>query len=314
MEGWIKLHRKILNSDMYRNLNSKQRDVMITLLLMANHKTKRWEHDGKIYEAKPGQMVTSLKSIQENCASDVSIQNIRTALDKLKSWGFLTWESTNKNRLVTIINWAVYQGDEDDANKQSNNQLTSHQQTTNNQLTTNKNDKNDKEMMIDDDRLITPLPHPEEKIGPNWETSWRVGEYFSQRCGRGLHVRESDRFEIEQLLDKGVTEREILFWIDECFKRKKGSTINSFRYIATVIEDERRKREQQKSNKVTPLRRRNQPKENFSDLPKAIRRQMEREARGETLETKEDPKLKAEIMEELNRMRRRFEEKRAGGQ
>jgi len=114
---------------------------------MANHKTKRWEHDGKIYEAKPGQMVTSLKSIQENCASDVSIQNIRTALDKLKSWGFLTWESTNKNRIVTIINWAVYQGDEDDANKQSNNQLTSHQQTTNNQLTTNKNEKNDKNIV-----------------------------------------------------------------------------------------------------------------------------------------------------------------------
>src|SRR5690606_6487628 len=203
------------------------------------------------------------------------------------------------------VNWDVYQLEDD----KGNSEYPSEKQSTD----INKNDKNDKEM-IDDDRLITPLPHAEEKIGPNWETSWRVGEYFSQRCGRGVQVRESDRFEIEQLLDKGVTEREILFWIDECFKRKKGSTINSFRYIATVIEDERRKREQQKSNKVTPLRRRNQPKENFSDLPKAIRRQMEREARGEDYESEEDPGAKAKIMEELNRMRRHFDEKRAGGQ
>jgi len=46
VEGWIKLHRKILNSDMYRSLNSKQRDVMITLLLMAT--TKR--SDGNMME------------------------------------------------------------------------------------------------------------------------------------------------------------------------------------------------------------------------------------------------------------------------
>lgn len=244
MEGWIKLHRKILNSDMYRSLNSKQRDVMITLLLMANHKTKRWEHDGKIYEAKPGQMVTSLKSIQENCASDVSIQNIRTALDKLKSWGFLTWESTNKNRLVTIINWAVYQGDEDDANKQSNNQLTSHQQTTNNQLTTNKNEKNDKNI------VPTEQPGGCEQDPPNKQRV--IAELVTvYRSIRGVVPRKTDYPFLGKLFnDYGAGE---VYGAIKALERKmeNGPVSDPYSYLTAAA----RAKAAEAESKVTPLRR-----------------------------------------------------------
>lgn len=137
MDGWIKLHRKILQSEMYKSLNSKQRDVLTVILLMANHKESKWEYKGEIYSVKPGQFVTSLDGIKANCAKDVSIQNIRTALLKLEKWGFLTNESTKTGRLITIVNWRLYQAS-DDENQQSD------QQTANKQLTPNKNDKNDK--------------------------------------------------------------------------------------------------------------------------------------------------------------------------
>lgn len=147
--GWIKLHRKILSSDMYQSLNSKQRDILITLLLMANHKEKQWEYKGKIYTADPGQMVTSLESIKKNCAKDVTIQNIRTTLKKLETWGFLTNQSTKTGRLITIVNWRLYQDAEAETNKDDNKELTKNQQRANKELTTNKNDKrmikNDKE-------------------------------------------------------------------------------------------------------------------------------------------------------------------------
>ncbi|MCP1355438.1 DnaD domain-containing protein [Aneurinibacillus migulanus] len=139
MEGWIKLYRKTLRSPMYRQLNSKQRDVMMTVLLMANHRSNTWEFKGELYQVKPGQFVTSLENLKENCASDVSVQNIRTALSKLESHGFLTNESTKRNRLITVVNWGFYQGDEELTNKETNYQLTNNQQTTNRQLTTNKN-------------------------------------------------------------------------------------------------------------------------------------------------------------------------------
>lgn len=146
MAGWIKLHRKILKSDMYEALTSKQRDVLITLLLMANHEKKKWEWGGSVFECEAGQFVTSLDSIRNRCARDVSVQNIKTALLKLETWQFLTNESTKTGRLITIVNWQTYQADDYKINKDSNQQLTDDQPTANRQLTPNKNDKNDKEL------------------------------------------------------------------------------------------------------------------------------------------------------------------------
>ncbi|WP_421136142.1 hypothetical protein [Staphylococcus warneri] len=143
MKGWIQLHRKILKSPMYRMLNSKQRDVMMTVLLLANHESNTWEFRGEIYSVKPGQFITSLDSLKEHCASDVSIQNIRTALLKLEKHGFLTNESTKKNRLITVVNWGLYQSTDDDANKEINRQPTKSQQTTNNNDNNDNNDKNE---------------------------------------------------------------------------------------------------------------------------------------------------------------------------
>lgn len=141
-KGWIKLHRKLLNSDMYRSLNSKQRDVMLICLLLANHKGKEWVWKGKLYKCESGQFITSLEELVKLTARDVTSQNVRTCLLKLETWRFLTNKSTNKNRLITICNWSTYQDDE----KETNKQLTSNQQTTNkqltNKLTTNKNVKN----------------------------------------------------------------------------------------------------------------------------------------------------------------------------
>ena len=114
MEGWIKLHRKILESDMYKDLTSKQRDVLITLLLMANHKENKWSYKDKIYTAGPGQMVTSLESIRKNCASDVSIKSIRVAIEKFEKWGFAANKGTKTGRVITIVNWGIYQGHDEE--------------------------------------------------------------------------------------------------------------------------------------------------------------------------------------------------------
>lgn len=139
--GWVKLYRKVQESDLYRNLNSKQRDVMIQVLLMANHESHEWMWQGEIFKCEPGQFVTSLDSIKEKCAKDVTIQNIRTSLQILEKWHFLTNQSTKTGRIISIIKWAEYQTDE----IKLTNKLTDNQQTVNKQLTPNKKDKNDKE-------------------------------------------------------------------------------------------------------------------------------------------------------------------------
>lgn len=139
--GWIVLHRKLLDKPIWFESTAEQKVILITLLLMANHAEKEWEWQGQKYVAKPGQFVTSLSKIAEVCGEGISFQNVRTALKRFEKYGFLTNESTNKNRLITINNWAFYQNNPNDTNRQPNKQLTSNQQAANKQLTTNNNDK-----------------------------------------------------------------------------------------------------------------------------------------------------------------------------
>lgn len=154
-QGYIKLFRKIRQSALYKDCNAKQRDIMINLLLSANHKPNKWIYKGEEYTLKTGQLITSLESIANMCAKDVTIQNVRTALKKFEKYGFLTNESTNKNRLITIINWEFYQSNE--KNQQTN------QQVVNKQLTTNKNDNNEKNIYIDQLWSIYPCKKGKQK-------------------------------------------------------------------------------------------------------------------------------------------------------
>ena len=127
---------------MYKTLTSIQRDIFISLLLLANHLEKTWEWKGETYTCKPGQFITSLESIKKLCSKNVKTQNIRTALDKFMKWSFLTNESTKTGRLITILNWETYQVELKETNKDANKELTKNQQRANKELTTNKNVKN----------------------------------------------------------------------------------------------------------------------------------------------------------------------------
>jgi hypothetical protein len=142
--GWIKLHRKLQGSDMYKALNSKQRDVLIQCLLIANHHSASWEWNGQIFECRPGEFKTSLASLAAKCGSDVKVQSVRTALLKLEKWGFLTNKPTNDGRVISICNWDTYQGADSETNKIINKALTNDQQSSNKALTTNKKDKKDR--------------------------------------------------------------------------------------------------------------------------------------------------------------------------
>lgn len=150
MEGWIKIHRKIADSAMYKALTSKQRDVMMQCLIMANFKHNEWEWGRDVFKCSPGQFITSLENLARNCASDVKVQSVRTALLKLEKWQFLTNISTKTGRLITILNWDTYQLLDDEPNKDSNKQLTKHQQRPNKDLTTNKESKEGKECKEED--------------------------------------------------------------------------------------------------------------------------------------------------------------------
>lgn len=144
MDGWIKLHRELLDKTIWINSTSEQKSILITLLLMANHEPKQWEWKGKKYEVKEGEFITSLDKIAQSSGKGVTTQNVRSALKRFEKLEFLTKKSTKKNTLIKIENWTFYQGAENEPNKVTNKEVTQTQQRGNKEVTTNKNDKNDK--------------------------------------------------------------------------------------------------------------------------------------------------------------------------
>lgn len=132
-KGWVKLYRKLLDSALWKDCNAAQKAVLVTLLLMVDHSPSSWVFNGKEYKTEPGQMVTSLPSIAEKAG--VSVSQVRRSLMKFEKFNFSTGKPTNKNRLVTIENWALYQGQDE----KPTGKPTGKRQATDRQPTANKN-------------------------------------------------------------------------------------------------------------------------------------------------------------------------------
>ncbi|SHJ53308.1 DnaA N-terminal domain-containing protein [Clostridium cavendishii DSM 21758] len=199
-EGWFKLHRCLFEKAIWQQSTPEQKVILITLLGLANHKGREWEWKGTQFKAEPGMLVTSLESITARCGKGISIQNVRSAITKFKKYGFLTEEVTKTGRLITILNWGLYQGGEYITNKDTNNQVTNNQQSTNKEVTNSqqrgnkevtpnkndkniKNDKNEKEGKEREEEIsiLPPLSFPTEyhksifdKVGEVGYRTWFI--------------------------------------------------------------------------------------------------------------------------------------------
>jgi len=135
MEGWVKLHRKILENPVVCK-DSEYFSIWIYLILNATHSTYKVLFAGSQIELKSGQLITGRKSISEKFNIDES--KVQRVLKTLEIEQQIKQQTSNKNRLITILNWDTYQQIEQQDTQQLNNNCT----TTEQQLNTNKNVKN----------------------------------------------------------------------------------------------------------------------------------------------------------------------------
>lgn len=136
MNGWIKIHRSILDWEWYGDINTKL--LFLHLLLKANHKDKKWQG----MTIKRGQILTGRLAL--SLETGLSERMVRTSLDKLKSTNEIAIETTNKNSVITILNYDSYQ-DLDSDDQHIDQQATNKRPTDDQQTTTTKECKNNKE-------------------------------------------------------------------------------------------------------------------------------------------------------------------------
>jgi predicted transcriptional regulator len=124
--GWIKLHRSLLDWEWYDDINVMR--VFLHCLLMANHKDKKYR--GAVVER--GSFLTGRDTLASQ--TGLTVQQIRTSLNKLKSTNELTIKSSKQGTVIQVVSYDKYQ--------EVTNESTTHQPDSNQIVTTNKKNKN----------------------------------------------------------------------------------------------------------------------------------------------------------------------------
>lgn len=143
MEGWIKLHRKTLDNPIITK-DSDYLAVWIYLLLNATHQEYDTLFKGKRITLQKGQLITGTISISQKLK--INKDKVQRILKSFENDKQITQQTSNKNRLISILNWDKYQ----EFDKQNDKQVINKCETDDKQLITNKNVKN-----IKNDKNVT---------------------------------------------------------------------------------------------------------------------------------------------------------------
>ena len=127
-EGYVRLSRKILDWEWIDN--SITFHVFVYLLLNAYYEDSKYRG----YDVKRGDVIIKLDSLAKRLC--LSVSNVRTALNHLKSTNEIVIKTTNKFSIVTICNYDSWQSTNNETDTQTGKQLTNNRQTTDKQLTT----------------------------------------------------------------------------------------------------------------------------------------------------------------------------------
>ncbi len=174
MSGFIQIHRKITEWEWYDDANTFR--LFMHLLLKANYKAKSYRG----MQLESGTVLIGRELIAKELR--MSVQQIRTALNKLELTGEITIESSSQGTKVQLIKYKEYQMPTSEQ-PASNQPVTSEQPTSNQRVTTNNKDnkenkenkENKKEASFDFLKSIIDLG-VEEQVAKDWMVVRKKGK------------------------------------------------------------------------------------------------------------------------------------------
>lgn len=225
-EGWICIHRKIRECDIWDyDEPFSRRDAWIDLLLLANHRDKDTIFDGNRITIKRGQYLTSVRKLSKewHWGKDKTLKYLRL----LEQCEMITREADSRRTLITIVNYSIYQdmkSDNADSNKDSKQTVSRQSSATNNNDNNENNDnkKNNKfvpptleevrsycqerKNNVDAGKFIDFYASKGWMVGRNkmkdWKASVRTWERRDNNSGAGNNIDDEEQRnrEIEETL------------------------------------------------------------------------------------------------------------------
>jgi hypothetical protein len=232
MEGWFKLHRKIMENPIFSDADLLR--LWIFCLSKATYKQTKVMIDKQEVELYPGQFVTGRFSLYADYNLGVSPRKkvkdttLWSWLKRLETYGNIDIKTTNKYSVVTVLKWNEYQDTLTTEPQQIDNKLTADccQTDTNKKLRTKEvkekeyiqlEDMPHVKITIDEFNKLVKLIGSEEKVMNKiiYFASWILGQPDKKQKSASAylsitawHKRDGEKKE-EQKPKKASEERQV---------------------------------------------------------------------------------------------------------
>jgi hypothetical protein len=254
MQGWIKLHRKIIDSPIY--CDPLLLKLWMLCLIKATHKEYEQLIGNQVVHLKPGQFVTGRQSLSEEFnrgmkpSQKVAESTLWRWLNNFEKWQKVNIKKTNKYSVITILNWDVYQESE----QQVNNKWTSNEQ----QMDTNKNVKNLKNVknvdVVEEQSIsFEGMPTPQDAV-PTFEIGAdssqkkiSKSDYEKHVIDKYLKLRQAtclspnDEIALKEIVAEKISLTTVLEGIEKAFDeyipKHSRDKIKSLKYCVPIIFD-----------------------------------------------------------------------------
>lgn len=152
MQGWVKLHRKLMKHWIWKN--DQYFKAWIYCLFRANHESNKVLIGSELETVNRSEFITSIGNFAKD--TGMTTQGVRTFWNLLETDQMIVKKSTSKSTKLTICNYDNYQVEQQTNNKP----ITNQQQTDNKPITTDKNVKKEKNVN-NDKKLLSELKNSE---------------------------------------------------------------------------------------------------------------------------------------------------------
>jgi|GEM_PF-921533 len=157
-DGWVKIHRRLSESDLWLSQPFTRGQAWVDLILLANHKDRTVWIRGIEIKVKRGQVARSIVNLKKRWSW--SRGKVLRFISWLKAIHQIEHQKNNVTSLITIINYDMYQGNgiaDDTPNGTPNGHQTDTKRVTNKNVKNEKNEKK-KKKKIEKEKKATEVP------------------------------------------------------------------------------------------------------------------------------------------------------------
>ena len=221
--GWISIHRKIQQSDIWLdNEPFDKRSAWIDLIMMANHEDKQILFNGKFIEVKRGEKITSLKQLSDRWRW--STGKVKRFLNLLESGSMIELKTKRRYTSYKVVNYNVYQNEDIDKRNEVETKTKRSRNEDETKSKTNNNINN--ELIMNNNTTGVVLP-PAEMDLDNPKLAELIKLY--QDCGFGLITPYSANM-LRDYMNEYSYE-----WVKEAIEIAEQNGVRALAYIRGVL-------------------------------------------------------------------------------